>query len=110
MNELIAKLDQIESEMKRIGFWDNNPPNLLAKIESGEVKSYLDMPSFELWLQVVFLRRTREAVMANNLPATSQVGVMATREYNYHSTIEEAHGLMRLLYEFDELVCNKNNM
>jgi uncharacterized protein YqcC (DUF446 family) len=105
--DLMAKLDQIESEMRRIGFWDDNPPDLLAKFSSGEMRTYLDAPTFELWLQVVFLHRAREAVSTNKLPSSSQVGQMAMKQYNYHSVVEEAQGLMKLLYEFDEMVCNQ---
>ena len=109
MTQLMSKLDQIEAEMRRIGYWNDDPPDLLAKFDSGEMQSYLDAPTFELWLQVVFLNRAREAVIKNKLPSNSQVGVMARRQYDYHSVIEDAHGLMKLLYEFDELVINHKN-
>ena len=104
--EILEKLDQIEAEMKRIGYWDDNPPDLISQIENGEIQSYLDAPSFELWLQVVFLNNARKAAELNNLPKKSQVGVMAMRQYDYHSVIEDAHGLMKLLNEFDELINN----
>jgi uncharacterized protein YqcC (DUF446 family) len=47
---LLDKLNQVEAEMKRIGYWQENPPDLRAKYASGEMRSYLDAPSFELWL------------------------------------------------------------
>src|ERR1700722_2725274 len=102
--ELSQKLDQVEAEMKRIGYWQENPPDLPAKFASGEMRSYLDAPSFELWLQTIFLPNARHAVRTDTLPADSQVGLMAMRQYDYHSSIPEAHGLMRLLSEFDELI------
>ena len=105
---LIQKLDQIEAEMKRIGYWQMNPPDLKTKAAQGQMRSYLDAPSFELWLQAVFLPNARQAVETDALPADSQVGVMAMRQWDYHSSVPEAHGLMRLLYDFDELVRKHN--
>jgi uncharacterized protein YqcC (DUF446 family) len=103
-SELLDKLDQVEAEMKRIGYWQENPPDLPAKYASGEMHSYLDAPSFELWLQTIFLPNARRAVQTDKLPADSQVGLMAMRQYDYHSSIPEAHPLMNLLNEFDDLV------
>jgi uncharacterized protein YqcC (DUF446 family) len=105
MNSVVLqKLDQIEAEMRRIGYWQENPPDLKARYASGELRSYLDAPSFELWLQTVFLPNARQAAQTDTLPKDSQVGLMAMRQYDYHSSVPEAHGLMRLLNEFDDLV------
>jgi uncharacterized protein YqcC (DUF446 family) len=105
MNSALSeKLDQVEAEMKRIGYWQENPPDLRARYASGELRSYLDAPSFELWLQTIFLPNAREAVRTDTLPKGSQVGLMAQREYDYHSSVPEAEDLVRLLNEFDDLV------
>lgn len=103
---LAQKLDQIEAEMKRIGYWQEAPPDLQAAAARGELRSYLDAPSFESWLQTIFLPNARRAAEIDDLPASSQVGVMAMREWNYHSSVPEAHDLIKLLYEFDELIRN----
>jgi uncharacterized protein YqcC (DUF446 family) len=79
-------------------------PARILKTVSRERRSYLDAPSFELWLQALFLPNARHAVQTDTLPADSDVGGMAMRQYDYHSSIPEAHGLMKLLYEFDDLV------
>lgn len=101
---LTDKLDAIEAEIRRIGYWQENPPDLQAMAERGELRSYLDAPSFEVWLQALFLPNAREAVEADDLPSDSQVGEMARRQYDYQSVVPEAHGLMRLLGGFDGLV------
>jgi uncharacterized protein YqcC (DUF446 family) len=98
------KLNEIEAEMKKIGFWQENPPDLQAKFSSGEMRTYLDAPSFELWLQCVFLPNTRRAVQTGSLPRDSQVSVMAMRQYDYHSVIPEALRLVTLLHELDRAV------
>ena len=90
--------------MKRIGYWHSSPPDLQAQVARGELRSYLDAPSFELWLQALFLPNARDSVQADTLPADSQVGLMAMRQYDYHSVVPEAQGLMKLLNEFDDLV------
>ena len=90
--------------MKRIGYWQENPPDLQSKFASGEMRSYLDAPSFELWLQTIFLPNARHRVQSDDLPSDSQVGLMALRQYDYHSSIPEAHPLMQLLNEFDDLI------
>jgi len=90
--DLIAKLDEVEAEMKRIGFWsgvDNHKPV---------------SPEFESWLQNMFLPQARAAIRDNKLPDKSMVGVMALRQYDYHSIVEEALPLVELLSQFDRLV------
>ena len=101
---LAAKLDEVEAEMKRIGYWKDNPPDLHAEVEAGRLRSYLDAPTFEVWLQALFLDNARAAVANCNLPGGSQVGLMAMRQYDYHSYVPEAQTLLRLLHEFDALV------
>ncbi len=105
---ILKKLDEIESEMKKIGYWANEPPDLLSKVESGEVTSFTDAPSFELWLQRVFLKNARDMITKNNIPQSSEVGFMAQRQYDYHSTVMEALGLLKLLHEFDDLIIEYN--
>lgn len=103
--ELLSKLDEIEAEMKSIGFWSDNPPDLQTGIARGEIKSFQDAPSFELWLQSIFLPNAKQAVSTENLPRQSQVGLMAMRQYDYHSSVPKAHRLTELLFQFDKLAC-----
>lgn len=65
--------------MRRIGYWSENPPDLQAAVEKGEIQSYLDAPTFELWLQALFLPNAVKAVTNDDLSAESEVGVMAQR-------------------------------
>ncbi|MCG3139298.1 MAG: hypothetical protein HDKAJFGB_00161 [Anaerolineae bacterium] len=106
-SELTDKLDEIEAELRRIGYWSENPPDLQAQYAGGSARSYLDAPTFELWLQTIFLPHARQAVATASLPTDSHVGTMALRQYDYHSSVPEAHSLVELLLEFDEMVRNK---
>ena len=96
--------DEIEAEMKRIGFWTENPPPLLEMADRGELRSYLDAPYFEQWLQCVFLPRARAAIEHDDFPKSSSVAEMARRQYDYHSYVPEAETLLELLRTFDALV------
>ncbi|HMB89570.1 MAG TPA: YqcC family protein [Rhodothermales bacterium] len=101
---IAQQLGTIEAEMKAIGFWTDDAPDLRDEVESGKITSYLDAPSFELWLQAIFLPNARKAVETDQFPATTQVGLMAMRQYDYHSFVPEAQNLLGLLYEFDRMV------
>lgn len=101
---LLDQLDRVELEMKRIGYWSGESSNLLEKYQDGTFRTYTDAPSFEAWLQHVFLVNAKAAVLENNIPLHSQVGLAAMRQYDYHSLIPEAHPLMNLLREFDDLI------
>lgn len=102
--EIGHQLDLIEAEMKRIGYWSAAPSDLRAKFEAGEMRSYLDAPSFELWLQQVFIPNARDGVAGDQLPKNSQVGLAAMRQYDYQSNVPEAQELLALLNCFDEMV------
>lgn len=90
-------LNSIEEEMKGIGYWNKKPPEF-------KVNSYIDAPSFELWLQCIFIPNATNAANTGKYPSNSNVGEMAMRQYNYHSYIEEAQPLLALLREFDFLI------
>ena len=90
--------------MKRIGYWSSNPPDLKDAIAHGELKGFQDAQSFELWLQCVFLPNARRTANKGKFPPQSEVGLMAIRQYDYHSCVDEAHPLMRLLQRFDEII------
>jgi len=102
--EIGGQLERIEAEMKRIGYWSPDPPDLRARFAAGEMQTYLDAPSFELWLQQVFIPNARDGVASDQLPASSQVGLAALRQYDYHSYVPEAQALLALLNQFDEMV------
>ena len=104
--EIAHQLDAIETEMKRVGYWQTDPPaELLAKVDAGEISSYLNPGiTFEQYLQLVFLPAARQRVRDDDLPRESNMGVIAMRQYDYHSYVEEAQPLLRLLSHLDELV------
>ena len=106
LDEISRKLDEIETEMKRIGYWETNPPaEAVARLADPASRSLLFYGvSFEQYLQLVFLPDARQRVKERNLPSESNLGLMGMRQYDYHSHVPEAQPLLGLLYAFDELV------
>ncbi len=102
--QLAAKLSEIELEMRRIGYWDDAAPSHAEIGRQRAIRNYLDAPSFEWWLQRVFLPNATRALAEGHLPSSSEVGEIARRQYDCQSVVEEARGLMRLLCEFDSMV------
>jgi uncharacterized protein YqcC (DUF446 family) len=90
--------DHIETEMRRIGLWQNQP----LRPEQMRFKQAfaMDTMTFPQWLQFIFLPRVREAVASNSFPQSSSVGAQAVREFDGFT---EADRLVTLLSEFDAL-------
>lgn len=103
--ELLGKLDEIEAELKTIGYWDDglDSEELREKFDKSEIGSWLDLV-FSVYLQAIFLPQARESVRDADLPRESFVSVRAAREYEFWSEIPEAQRLTELLSQFDCLV------
>lgn len=88
----------IEAEMLRIGYWAEEAP---AAIDATKLYGGV---SFEQWLQFVFLPKVWAATHSGNFDEVPdyRVGLAALRQYDYHSTIEEAHPLMSLCHDLEK--------
>ena len=93
--------DEIEAELKRLGWWMDDPPSEETVVAGGAFG--MNAVAFATWLQVVFVTRLRQAATGEfPLPSSSQVSTFATREFDGYR--EDVDPLMRLLYEVDRLV------
>ena len=103
MTTIEAKVQEIEAEMKRIGYWSPMP-----SAEVDDSKMYAGL-SFEQWLQFVFLPSVKAAAVSGAFASVPpyRVGVAALRNYDYHSTVEEALPLMQLCHQLEELLASK---
>jgi uncharacterized protein YqcC (DUF446 family) len=90
--------DAIEAEMRRIGYWQNEP--LRAEQMAFAQAFAMDTMTFAQWLQFIFLPRVREAIVSNQFPSGSSVGAQAVREFD---CAPDSDGLVTLLSEFDAL-------
>ncbi len=84
--------DEIEAEMRKIGFWQNEPlrPEQLEFTQAFA----MDTMTYAQWLQFIFLPRVREAIASNQFPSSSSVGF---------DCAPNADRLITLLSEFDGL-------
>ena len=97
---LRAKVDQVEVEMRRIGYWSHISAPALDQT------AVFSGVSFENWLQFEYLLKLREAISCNVFTAVPpyRIGLSALRQYDYHSSIPEAHHLMKLCFELENLL------
>ena len=96
--DVIRKLDEIEAEMRRLGYWSESVGE-----QAAGVHSCLDTPTLASWLQQLFLPNARRAACAGTLPARSQAGEIARRHYGGDKLPPEAERLLQRVREFDEL-------
>ncbi|SDE12423.1 YqcC family protein [Rhodospira trueperi] len=95
---ILARLDEVETEMKRAGLW-------LEPLPDPPATGPLDPATgFEAWLQGVFLPNARRAAETDSLPPRSQVGVMAMRQYDHDGAMPEALLLVSLLHDVDRMI------
>jgi uncharacterized protein YqcC (DUF446 family) len=95
---VLAKLEQIETEMKRVGLWQEHP--LQAEQYDFNAAFAGDTMSFSQWLQFIFIPSVKRAAAHEDFPSQSQVGIKAVREFD---GMEVASRLIQLLSEFDGL-------
>jgi uncharacterized protein YqcC (DUF446 family) len=96
--DVIRYADRIEHEMRRIGYWQNQP--LPPEQMQFKQAFAMDTMAFTQWLQFVFLPRVREAAGSKQFPSSSSVGTQAVREFD---SDPNAGNLTTLLAEFDAL-------
>ncbi len=97
--EVAKKIQAIEEEMKRIGFYQTEP----LRDEQWNFKEAfaMDTMAYQQWLQFVFIPRVKEIIESNGeFPKTSMVGVQAMREFNGDPS---AGKLISMLGEFDRM-------
>ena len=93
--------DGIEAELKRLRWWMPDPPSEATVVAGGAFG--MEAVAFPTWLQVVFVKRLRQAAAGEfPIPRSSSVSTFATREFDGYP--EDLSRLMDLLYEVDKLV------
>lgn len=94
-----AKIEAIEIELKRIGFWQTEP--LHAEQYNFYQAFAMDTMTFSQWLQFVFIPRVNDLIAERGqFPKSSSVGAQAVREFD--GLVHSDH-LITLLSEFDAL-------
>jgi uncharacterized protein YqcC (DUF446 family) len=93
-------LDKIESELRRINYWQSTP---LPEEKFDDMGAFgINTMAFSQWLQFVFLPQARKAVSGEReFPSESNVSAHAVREFDGDL---DAATLVSLLCEFDAVV------
>jgi len=91
---ILELVDQIESELKRLGLW-NNQLSVGAKPQAA---FGADSLSFEEWLQAVLLPSLREASVHGNLPTSSNLAIAGIRNLD---GVPDVDRLLSLLAQVD---------
>jgi uncharacterized protein YqcC (DUF446 family) len=97
--EVARHIDGIEAEMKRIGFWSDEP--LPPEMYNFTQAFAMDTMPFSYWLQFIFIPSVRSIVAEQGeFPGGSQVAAQAVREFD---GVWEASDLISRLSAFDAL-------
>ena len=92
-------IDRVEAELKRIGYWRNEP--LPAEMYQFSQAFAMDTMPFSYWLQFIFIPRVRSIIeVAGEFPTSSMVAAQAVREFD---GADEASELLSALSDFDAL-------
>ena len=101
--EVKKSIDEIEAEMKRIGYWSADP--LPEEAYDFREAFAMDTMAFSQWLQFILIPRVHQIIAeGGEFPANSMVGAQAMREFD--GDADAAH-LVSLLGEFDRLFTGK---
>lgn len=94
-----AAVDRIEAEMKRIGYWRDEP--LPPEMYEFRMAFAMDTMPYVYWLEFIFIPRVRQIIAEQGqFPDQSMVGAQAVREFD---GLDEADGLVSMLAELDAL-------
>lgn len=96
-------ISDIETEMKRIGYWSPDP--LPEDAYDFREAFAMDTMAFSQWLQFILIPRVRSIIeQKGDFPSESMVGTQAVREFDGDTM---ASDLVNLLCEFDDLFRRK---
>jgi uncharacterized protein YqcC (DUF446 family) len=91
--------EQIETELRRLGAWSDDPPPEDVVLAGGAFG--MGSVPYETWIQVVLVARLRQVAAGEmELPPGSSVGVHAVREFD---GAPDHDALIHLLIEVDDL-------
>ena len=93
------KIDEIEGELKGIGYWQEEP--LPAEAYNITKPFGMDTMTGEQWLQFILVPRVRSMLSGEGeFPQGSSIASWARKEF---SGSVEADNLVTMLYQFDRL-------
>lgn len=98
---LAAAVDEVEAELKRMGWWQDTPPE--PERMQFRQPFGMDTLAFSQWLQFVFVPAARSMIAGERpLPPSSMLAPHAVREYDGQE--EETWQLCNILRRVDAAV------
>lgn len=93
--------DEIEAELRSLGWWLPDPPSENTVLAGGAFG--METVPFVTWIQVIFVVRLRQAASGEfPIPSSSSVSTMAVRELD--GGAQDTDRLLDLLHEVDRVV------
>ena len=97
-------IQNIECELKRLGFWEDNPPAIDA-MESVNPFCY-DTLEIHQWLQWIFIPRIQALIDAGQ-PLPAQCDIASYAEVMYEKMSEDRNQLIQYIRAFDRYCTKK---
>ncbi len=103
--QITTHIELVRAEMRRIGYRLDVPAT-----PSNSEALYSGRP-FEEWLQFEYLAGLEQSLADNKKrPVLDyKIGLAALRQYDYHSIVPEAMGLLALLQTLEKMVADWKN-
>jgi uncharacterized protein YqcC (DUF446 family) len=96
--QLDSTLQQLEKELRRLGWWEEEPPPSPALASTQPF--HADTLAFEQWLQWIFIPRIRELVTGREtLPGRCEIAPMG--EVAWQTQLRKVTPLLALLRSLD---------
>lgn len=96
--DMLARLDAIEAELRRLGLWSLEPPS--AEALASQTPFAADTMPLQMWLQWIFLPRMRETIrMGRRPPAACNIHPYAAHCFVGHGLA--ARPLVAAIRDFD---------
>lgn len=96
--QLSSTLQQLEAELRRLGWWEEAPPGPQALASTQPF--HADTLAFQQWLQWIFIPRIRELIASEGrLPGRCEITPMG--EVAWREKSDEVEKLLSLLRSLD---------
>lgn len=104
-DRIMHYLQQLETTMKNIGWWQTDPPPPSAF--NSQAPFCIDSMTFSEWLQWVYIPKTRSLILAGAaLPPRS--GLLPIAEEAWRGKEAEAADLIRYIAAIDDTILKAN--
>lgn len=98
--QVADKLDEIRTELEKLGLWDIDRPD--DEAFTTDIPFNMNTMEFHEWLRFVLIE-TFSAVLESRAPLPENVKIFPYATEVYRNRITEYKGLLKAIYNFDRL-------